>query len=114
MAPEIAQNKQATKSVDVWAIGIIMHKVLTQNAHPVFKAGDKLEDFKEIMKKIKDVQPSKSLSKLAKHLFSRLCMVKPNLRFSAYKALSHPWITRQREDELPQNNLEMTVLDESH
>lgn len=39
MAPEIVQNKKYTKSVDIWAIGIIMHLVMTKGKHP-FKSDD--------------------------------------------------------------------------
>ena len=34
MAPEVALNQEYTKSVDIWALGIIMHKLLTGGEHP--------------------------------------------------------------------------------
>ena len=34
MAPEVALNQDYTKSVDIWALGIIMHKLLTNGSHP--------------------------------------------------------------------------------
>ena len=35
MAPEVVSKKrQITKSVDIWAIGIIMYEVLTGGKHP--------------------------------------------------------------------------------
>jgi calcium/calmodulin-dependent protein kinase I len=40
MAPEIIQNKKYSKSVDVWAIGIIMHLVLTGGKHPIKSEDD--------------------------------------------------------------------------
>jgi serine/threonine protein kinase len=39
MAPEVASSKQYTKSVDMWAIGIIMHMVLTGGKHPIYVKG---------------------------------------------------------------------------
>ena len=36
MAPEVMNHKNYTRSVDIWAIGIIMHMVLTGGKHPVF------------------------------------------------------------------------------
>lgn len=36
MAPEVAMNQEYTKSVDIWALGIIMHKLLTHGRHPFF------------------------------------------------------------------------------
>lgn len=49
-------HKNYTKSVDIWAIGIIMHMVLTGGKHPVFELGvDNQISFKEKMKKIREV-----------------------------------------------------------
>ena len=37
MAPEIVkENNRYSKSVDIWAIGIIMHQILTGNKHPYY------------------------------------------------------------------------------
>lgn len=36
MAPEVALNQEYTKSVDIWALGIIMHKLLTGGSHPFY------------------------------------------------------------------------------
>ena len=37
MAPEIVkEDNQYTKSVDIWAIGIIMHQIITGNKHPYY------------------------------------------------------------------------------
>ena len=37
MAPEvITKRRQITKSVDIWAVGIIMYEVLTGGGHPVW------------------------------------------------------------------------------
>lgn len=47
MAPEVASSKQYTKSVDMWAIGIIMHMVLTGGKHPIYNKGvDNYHSFK--------------------------------------------------------------------
>jgi serine/threonine protein kinase len=37
MAPEVARGKQYTKSVDIWAVGIIMHLILTGGKHPIYE-----------------------------------------------------------------------------
>jgi len=39
MAPEVAFEKKYTKSVDVWATGIIMHYILSGGAHPFYQNG---------------------------------------------------------------------------
>lgn len=36
MAPEVALNQEYTKSVDIWALGIIMHMLLTGGRHPFY------------------------------------------------------------------------------
>lgn len=36
MAPEVALNQDYSKSVDVWAIGIIMYVILRGGEHPLF------------------------------------------------------------------------------
>ena len=36
MAPEMAFKHEYTKSVDIWAVGIIMHLLLTGGKHPFY------------------------------------------------------------------------------
>jgi serine/threonine protein kinase len=36
MAPEVALEHEYTKSIDIWAIGIIMHMLLTGGKHPFY------------------------------------------------------------------------------
>jgi len=40
MAPEVANGKEYTKSVDIWALGIIMHIVLADGKHPFYLQGE--------------------------------------------------------------------------
>lgn len=75
MAPEIVQNKKYTKSVDVWAIGIIMHLVLTGGKHPYKSEDESQESFREKLRNLKKVQHDKSFSQIASHLFSRLTAI---------------------------------------
>ena len=42
MAPEVVLNHEYTKSVDIWALGIIMHMLLTGGKHPFYSK--KLDD----------------------------------------------------------------------
>ena len=58
MAPEVASGKQYTKSVDMWAIGIIMHMVLTGGKHPIYNKGvDDYNSFKSKLQNIKKIEP---------------------------------------------------------
>lgn len=46
MAPEvILNNHEYTKSVDVWAVGIIMYEVLTGGQHPIYRLHDTVEKY---------------------------------------------------------------------
>mgnify|MGYP002631250037 CR=1 FL=1 len=45
MAPEIAMKKKYSKSVDIWAIGIIMHIVLSGGKHPIMSSSDDYNSF---------------------------------------------------------------------
>jgi serine/threonine protein kinase len=36
MAPEVALEHEYTRSIDIWAIGIIMHMLLTGGKHPFY------------------------------------------------------------------------------
>ena len=73
MAPEIViSTKIYSKSVDIWAIGIILHMVLTGGNHPL---GDpnknrKDQDWKEILRNQRtNVEGDPSISKVARSLF---------------------------------------------
>lgn len=76
MAPEIVHSRSVyTKSVDLWATGIIMHMVLTGGSHPLT-----LSDRNKSEGNIKDkllalhanVDGSPLLTKLAQSLFRNL------------------------------------------
>lgn len=98
MAPEVALHKEYTKSVDIWPIGIIMYKVLSQNYHPIFEKGiDTVETFKKKLEKLNKVEPPNGASWLAQNLFDRLMRIQSLQRYTAKEALTHPWITRQKE-----------------
>ena len=57
MAPEVAFEHEYTKSVDVWATGIIMHYVIT-GKHPFYdKETDSSLSFKKKLKDLKKVEP---------------------------------------------------------
>lgn len=70
MAPEVACKENYTKSVDIWAIGIIMHIVLSGGVHPVYdKDHDNADTFALKLAQLKKVEAGPCLSWLAKNLF---------------------------------------------
>jgi len=75
MAPEVALQHKYTKSVDIWAIGIIMHIVISGGKHPFYESGDDPDVFLQKLKTLKKVDTHPSLSKLAVQLFMRLTAV---------------------------------------
>ena len=99
--------------MDLWALGIIMHMVLTGNQHPFYKKGkDSVSSFKEKLASLKKIEPHPSLSWLAKNLFLRLTTVQSHQRYQAKDALKHPWITRNQNDRIPKSIMdEMTILE---
>lgn len=105
MAPEVAAEQMYTKSVDLWAIGIIMH-LATTGKHPFLKEHDSYETFKEKLKSIQVVNPDPNMSELAQNLFSKLVAVKPHQRYNVQDCLQHPWITRNLSNDIPLSFLE--------
>lgn len=69
MAPEVALNHEYTKSVDIWALGIIMYMLLTGGKHPFFiKNVDNRQTFLKKLQTIKKVELGKNVSWLAGNL----------------------------------------------
>ena len=103
MAPEIVQkNHKYTKSVDIWAIGIIMHQILTGNKHPIYDPKvDNRDILIEKLKTVKVVKADPTLSNLARNLFERLTSISMSQRYIAKDALLHPWITRKLSSDIP-------------
>lgn len=86
----------------MWAVGIIMHEVLTCGEHPLYRSGDSSVKFKQKLKNSESLEPTQTFSWIAKNLFSRLTMRKNHQRYSAEDALQHPWITREKTNQVPQ------------
>jgi calcium/calmodulin-dependent protein kinase I len=86
----------------MWAIGIIMHKLLTGGKHPIYSKGvDSYQSFKEKLQTLKKVDPDPSLSEIAQNLFKRLVCVQASHRYNANECLQHPWITRKMDQSIP-------------
>lgn len=63
------------------------------NRHPFMDANDTNEMVLEKLHNIVWEFPEKNFADSAKSLFRKLCSVDPHSRYTAYDALSHPWIT---------------------
>lgn len=110
MAPEVAARHEYTKSVDIWAIGIIMHLVLTGDKHPLYvREKDTAELFRKKLASLKILEPDSSFSWIAKNLFQRLTTIQAHKRYSAKDILKHPWITRNQIDSIPKSFVDEMV-----
>ena len=59
------------------------------------------------------VEPHPSLSWVAKNLFQRLTMIVGHKRYTAKDALKHPWITRNKQDKIPETLMDQLSLIET-
>ena len=78
MAPEVALSQEYTKSVDIWALGIIMHKLLAGGEHPFYNQNYNKQRFLNHLSKLTKVEVSPDLSWLAQNLIQRMLMVQPH------------------------------------
>ena len=101
MAPEQIEKKLYFISVDIWSIGILMFMLLNNGKHPFYVKG---ESRKEFNKKIENCKINfyNKVSPMAKHLIFKLLEPNPSWRYNAAQAYKHPWITRNKYDEVPQ------------
>lgn len=101
MAPEVAFKKQYSKSVDIWAVGIILYMLLTGGKHPLYTEKDTAETFKNRLANCRELTFPPELSGLARNLFMRLTKRNSSQRYSLENALNHPWITRMNKTGIP-------------
>ena len=100
MAPEQIEKKLYFFSVDIWSIGILMFMLLNNGKHPFYIKGDNREDFEKKIKECKITFYNK-ISPMAKHLILKLLEPNPSWRYTGVQSMKHPWITRNKEDEIP-------------
>ena len=97
MAPEIVNNQEYDKSVDIWALGVTFYEILTgQSPFPSTE-----NTFSKFLKKLmkgelnKRLLKSKRISKEAQNLIENMCKFNPSDRFTASRAIMHEWIQSQ-------------------
>ena len=100
MAPEQIEKKLYFISVDIWSIGILMFMLLNQGKHPFYVKGESKKDFNKKIKNCK-INFYNKVSPMAKHLIFKLLEPNPSWRYNASQAYKHPWITRNKYDEVP-------------
>lgn len=92
LAPECVRDRRGweLKKSDMWTIGVIAYVLLTGRP-PFFGRGNK-EILRKILKGKVSFPSSTPLSDSAKSFILSLIKTKPKDRYSAAKALTHPWI----------------------
>ncbi|KAG5894030.1 hypothetical protein JTB14_018133 [Gonioctena quinquepunctata] len=84
VAPETILNKGHDRSVDFWALGILMHELLTGN--PPFTAPDPMKTYTVILKGIDMIDFAKhNVGRTAQSLIKKLCRDLPSERLGCQR-----------------------------
>ncbi|EFA12840.1 cGMP-dependent protein kinase, isozyme 1 [Tribolium castaneum] len=84
VAPETILNKGHDRAVDYWALGILMHELLTGN--PPFTASDPMKTYNLILKGIDMIDFAKHhIGRAAQSLIKKLCRDAPSERLGYQK-----------------------------
>lgn len=106
LAPEMIQRHDYTKSVDAWALGVIIF-VLLCGCLPFDDDCQVIPNSPDLRTKFTLRFPrwAKDLSPSAKDLLNHLLHIDPRKRFSAEQAMNHPWVrgTTASKDSLLQS-----------
>lgn len=100
IAPEIRQNKNYSTSVDSWSLGVLLYCTLSAKM-PFGVSMDTLpgsiEDCQGLFQLVFPPKTWAHVSEPCKDLISKLLELDPIKRFTAKKALAHPWVRMIRE-----------------
>jgi serine/threonine protein kinase len=93
LAPEMLQRRDYTRAVDAWALGVIVF-VLLCGCLPFDDDSQTVpsDDLVRTKFVLRFPRWAKNLSESAKDLLSHLLDVNPVTRYSAERALEHPWV----------------------
>ncbi|XP_059481009.1 peripheral plasma membrane protein CASK isoform X3 [Neocloeon triangulifer] len=107
MAPEVVLRRPSGKPADVWALGVLLH-VLLSGALPFVGSRDRLGD--SIVRGQLRLEGGEwsVVSGGAKELVRGMLMTDPAHRFTIHQVLSHPWI-KERASGAPKMHLSGTV-----
>lgn len=88
LAPELINNTGHDKSVDIWALGVLLFEMLT-GRNPFSLIGNRNELYNSI--KTVNINWPDDFPKLARDLITKILCVNPNDRLSLDEILNHQW-----------------------
>ncbi|MCQ2816176.1 MAG: protein kinase [archaeon] len=130
MAPEVIEKKAYDQLADSFSTGIILYVLASGGTHPIYKHGMNSDGYQKIILNSKSKQRTinkgyslrnldedekkknvgdnvnpffipETMPVLARNLFLKLCKFETFNRFEIFRALNHPWITRNPETPIP-------------
>ena len=107
MAPEMFKNRKYDYLVDSFSAGIVLYILTSGGKHPIFDNHMTTEEYIKTLKKNENFNFTPEMPLLARNLFLKLCKFDPLFRYEIYKALQHPWITRDENGQIP-----LVIIDE--
>ncbi|CAD8106865.1 unnamed protein product [Paramecium primaurelia] len=99
-APELIKKRNYTRSVDIWALGIVVYNMLYKGEHPIYQNGDNKITYCEKIKgfslnfKINEDQD-------IRNFLERTIAYLPEHRLTADQCLQHPWIIGKGDISVP-------------
>ncbi|CAD8181945.1 unnamed protein product [Paramecium octaurelia] len=100
MAPEMIQKKKYNRSVDIWAVGIVVFNLLTQGKHPFYQQFDDKESYCERIQWMQwNWQPGMNNNSI--NFLIRTVAYLPENRLNIIQCLEHPWITGKQDSDEP-------------
>jgi serine/threonine protein kinase len=101
MSPELIFKQSYDNTIDLWACGFILYILCSGGKHPLYRLEMDMEHYVDIFKAKKRWEFTDEFPLLARNLFLKLCKYEKNQRYETFKALRHPYITRNPNSEIP-------------
>lgn len=83
---------------------------LLSGKHPIWEKGDDKVKYKQKILHSQTIRFGKRFNHYTQGLIEKLCHPKPSQRYTVDQALSHPWITRNFDSEIPRNHFEQNMF----
>ncbi|CAD8193648.1 unnamed protein product [Paramecium octaurelia] len=99
MAPEQIQKKKYNRSIDIWALGIVVFNLLNKGKHPFFQQMDDISSYSEKITWMKWNWNSEINQKAMSFLLKTIAY-HPEDRLNVDQCLEHPWITGKNDQPL--------------